>query len=91
MSAQHPDRRRSFIACAGFVRCIWLLSGPLALSVRSAMARGEALPRTRERYSDLPSMTVGLMSVNLATSARTSAIAGLARAAFTASDEANWK
>ena len=47
--------------------------------------------RTRERYRDLPSMTVGLMSVNLATSARTSAMPGLAKAAVMASDEANWK
>jgi hypothetical protein len=42
-------------------------------------------------YSDFPSMMVGLMSVNLATSARTSAIAGSARPACRASDEANWK
>ena len=47
--------------------------------------------RREDPYSDLPSMTVGLMSVNLATSARTSAIAGLARAALRASSEANWK
>ena len=58
---------------------------------RPVIPRGAAWQRTMEAYSDLPSMIVGLMSVNLATSARTSGIAGLARAAWTASDEANWK
>jgi hypothetical protein len=28
MSVEHPDQRRSCGASAGFVRCIWLLSGP---------------------------------------------------------------
>lgn len=41
------------------------------------------------RYEDLPSMTVGLMSVNLGISARTSAMRGFSRAAFSASGDAN--
>src|SRR6185436_12006716 len=60
-----------------------------------ARAQSRADDRVRAgrgfRYADLPSMTVGLISVNLATSARTSAIPGSARAAVSASDEANWK
>ena len=63
----------------------------LATWTKAAATRGAAWQRTMGAYSDLPSMTVGLMSVNLATSARSSAIAGLARAAWTASDEANSK
>ena len=57
----------------------------------AAATRGAAWQRTMGAYSDLPSMTVGLMSVNLATSARTSVIAGSASAAVMASDEANSK
>src|SRR5687768_17197308 len=58
-------------------------------AVRIVSANGRM--RRRERYSDLPSMMVGLMSVNLAMSALTSAIAGFASAVCRAWDEANVK
>src|SRR5690606_5857691 len=52
---------------------------------------GPTFRSARPPYTDLPTMTVGLMSVNLGTSARTSAIAGSASAAFRASADGNWK
>jgi hypothetical protein len=60
------------------------------------VTRRERLPRGQfldmdACYDDLPSMTVGLMSVKVATSARTSAMRGLSRAAFRASGDANSK